>query len=393
MTQVRLVRSWSLLTWAFVGILTYSLVSCGGSSGDNTVVAPPASTNSTYAASLSGDQEVTPTITGGVGTGSLTFDPATLAISGGIAVNGITATAAHIHQAEAGANGPVIVPLTESPVGSGNWIVPSGSVLTQAQATALLAGGLYFNAHTPANPGGDIRGQIGRDVFAVQLSPAQEVPPYATAATGKGLLVLDPVSKKFSARVAVTGMASNAAHIHSAAIGVSGPVVIPLSETVAGSGVWVAAAESSMTDAQIALLNSGGLYFNVHSAVYPSGEIRGQIGRNIRYAALNGAQEVPPTTSTALGTGILVVDPLTRAASGSIKITGMTATAAHVHLGATGSNGPVIIPLTDAGGGVFNVPAGAVLTADQFRAYKQGDLYFNAHSATNPGGEIRGQIL
>jgi CHRD domain len=33
-----------------------------------------------------------------------------------------------------------------------------------------------------------------------------------------------------------------------------------------------------------------------------------------------------------------------------------------------------------------------VLTADQFSAYKQGNLYFNAHSIVFPGGEIRGQI-
>ena len=392
MTHVRLIRPWPLLAWMFSGVLAVTLASCGGSSGGSAVVAPPATT--TYAASLSGDQEVaTPTITGGVGTGSLTFDPSTLAISGGISINGITATAAHIHQADAGLNGAVIVPLTESPAGSGNWVVPGGSVLTQAQATALAAGGLYFNAHTAANPGGDIRGQIGRSVFAVQMSPAQEVPPYSTGATGRGLLVLDPVSKKFTARVSVAGMVSTAAHIHSAAIGISGPVVIPLIETPAGSGVWVAAADSTMTDAQIALLNAGGLYFNVHSAVYPSGEVRGQIGRNIRYASLNGAQENPPTPSTASGTGILVIDPVTRAASGSITITGMTATAAHIHIGAAGINGPVIVPLTDAGGGVFNVPAGATLTADQFRAFKQGELYFNAHSTTNPGGEIRGQIL
>lgn len=392
MTHVRLIRPWPLLAWMFSGVLAVTLASCGGSSGGSAVVAPPATT--TYAASLSGDQEVaTPTITGGVGTGSLTFDPSTLAISGGISINGITATAAHIHQADAGVNGAVIVPLTESPAGSGNWVVPGGSVLTQAQATALAAGGLYFNAHTAANPGGDIRGQIGRSVFAVQMSPAQEVPPYSTGATGRGLLVLDPVSKKFTARVSVAGMVSTAAHIHSAAIGISGPVVIPLIETPAGSGVWVAAADSTMTDAQIALLNAGGLYFNVHSAVYPSGEVRGQIGRNIRYASLNGAQENPPTPSTASGTGILVIDPVTRAASGSITITGMTATAAHIHIGAAGINGPVIVPLTDAGGGVFNVPAGATLTADQFRAFKQGELYFNAHSTTNPGGEIRGQIL
>ncbi len=393
MTHVRGIRPWPLLAWALTGVVAFGLMSCGGSSGDNAAVTPPAVATTTYAASLSGDQEVaTPTTTGGVGTGTLTFDPSTLAISGGITINGITATAAHIHQADAGANGAVIVPLTESPAGSGNWLVPTNSVLTQTQATALAAGGLYFNAHTAANPGGDIRGQIGRNVFAVQMSPAQEVPANTTAASGSGLLVLDPLTKKFTARITVTGMTANAAHIHSAAIGSNGPVIFPFSETVAGSGIWAAAADATMTDAQIALLNAGGLYFNAHSTALPGGQVRGQMGRNVRYASLNGAQESPPTPSTASGTGILVVDPITRAASGGITISGMTATAAHIHLAATGSNGPVIVPLTDAGGGVFNVPAGAVLTADQFRAYKQGELYFNAHSTTNPGGEIRGQI-
>jgi hypothetical protein len=50
------------------------------------------------------------------------------------------------------------------------------------------------------------------------------------------------------------------------------------------------------------------------------------------------------------------------------------------------------VTLVDGGGGLWNVPAGAVLTADQFRAFKQGGLYFNAHSLSYPDGEIRGQI-
>ena len=393
MTHIRRSRPWPILAWALSGVMAYSLVSCGGSSGDNAAVTPPAVATTTYTASLSGDQEVpTPTTTGGIGTGTLTFDPSTLAISGGIAINGITATAAHIHQADAGSNGAVIVPLTESAAGSGNWVVPSGSVLTQAQATALAAGGLYFNAHTAANPGGDIRGQIGRSVFAVQMSPAQEVPANTTTASGSGLLVLDPVTKKFTARITLTGMTANAAHIHNAAIGSNGPVIFPLSETAAGSGIWAAAADATMTDEQIALLNAGSLYFNAHSTALPGGQVRGQLGRNVRFASLDGAQEVPPYLTVATGTGTLVVDPVTRAASGSIALKAITATAAHVHIGAPGVNGPVIIPLTDAGGGVFNVPAGAVLTADQFRAYKQGELYFNAHTALYPAGEIRGQI-
>jgi hypothetical protein len=348
-----------------------------------------------FTVALSGDQEVFPTTfgttTGGLGTGSLTFASPSLAISGGITVNGITATDAHIHQAVAGVNGGVIVPLTETPAGSGNWLVPSGRVLTQAQADALVAGGLYFNAHTAANPGGDIRGQIGRDVFAVNMTPAQEVPSNTSTASAKGLLVLDPVSKKFTSSITVTGMTATAAHIHTGAVGANGGVTFPFTQTASVSGVLTAETDT-MTDAQIATLKAGGMYFNAHSALFPGGQVRGQIGRNVRLASLTGAQEVPPTGSSAIGTGTLVVDPLTRAASGGITVTGMTATDAHIHLAATGVNGGVIVPLDNAGGGVFNVPAGRVLTVDEFSAFKQGNLYFNAHSTANLGGEIRGQI-
>jgi CHRD domain len=391
MSFVRRIQKMPLWTWAFVVFVAWAVVACGGSDDD---AAPPAPTPVTtvFQVSMSGDQEVPPTTTGGLASGSLTFVSPTLAISGGITVNGITATAAHIHTGVAGTNGGVIVPLTESPAGSGNWTVPAGSVLTQAQADALLAGGLYFNAHTPANPGGDVRGQIGRDVFAVQMSPAQEVPSNTSTASAKGLLVLDPVSKKFTSSITVTGMTATAAHIHTGVAGTNGAVTFQFTETAPGSGVLVAAADASMTDAQIATLKAGGMYFNAHSTVFPGGQVRGQIARNVRYASLAGTQEVPSNPSTATGTGTLVVDPLTRAASGGIVITGFTATAAHVHFAATGTNGPVIVSLTDAGGGVFNVPAGAVLIADQFAAYKQGNLYFNAHSTTYPGGEIRGQI-
>jgi hypothetical protein len=379
-------RVWvSASMMACASVVAFGLASCGGSSS----VAP---TPVVYSVSLSGDQENPATSTGGVGSGTLSVVMSTGTISGGITLNGITATAAHIHQGDAGTNGPVIVPMTESSAGSGTWTIANGTFLTEAQLSALTAGSLYFNAHTTANPGGDVRGQIGRDVFGVQMSPGQEVPANATAASGTGLLVLDPVSKKFTARITLTGMTATAAHIHTGAAGSNGGVTFPFTETAPGSGIWAAAADAVMTDAQIATLKAGGMYFNAHSTALPGGQVRGQIGVNVRTASLTAAQENPPTASSASGTGRLVVDPVTRAASGGIVITGMTATAAHIHIGATSVNGPVIVPLTDAGAGVFNVPAGATLTADQFRAFKQGELYFNAHSTANPGGEIRGQI-
>ena len=134
------------------------------------------------------------------------------------------------------------------------------------------------------------------------------------------------------------------------------------------------------------------MYFDAHSANFPNGEIRGQIGRSVGFASLTGAVETPPNASSATGTGTLVVNPTTRGVNGSITLTGITATMAHIHLGAPGVAGPIIIPLTLAGGNVWSVPPNTVMTAEQLAAYKQGNLYYNAHSASFPAGEIRGQI-
>lgn len=371
------------LKWSLVGALAFALAACGG--GSDAVPTPV-----TLASTMSGDQELPPTVTGALGTGTLSLESPSLKLSGSFTVNGMVANAGHIHLGNTGANGAIIVPMTST--GGGTFAVPADTVLTQAQATAFAEGGLYFNAHSTDNPTGEVRGQIGREVFAAQMSATQEVPINASTATGNGLLNFDPVTKKITGRVTLAGMTATAAHIHTGVLGVNGAIIFPLTETVAGSGVWVTAADAVMTDAQIISLKAGGLYFNAHSAAFTGGEIRGQIGQNVKFASMNAAQEVPTNGSTATGTGRLVVDPLTRVASGSITLTGMTATVAHIHLGATGVNGAIIIPLTSTSAGVFSVPANTVLTADQFKAYKQGNLYYNAHSTAFPGGEIRGQI-
>jgi hypothetical protein len=65
---------------------------------------------------------------------------------------------------------------------------------------------------------------------------------------------------------------------------------------------------------------------------------------------------------------------------------------AHIHEGAAGSNGPVIIPLAKVSDTVWAVPAGAKLTDAQYESYKAGKLYFNMHSDAHKSGEVRGQI-
>ena len=105
---------------------------------------------------------------------------------------------------------------------------------------------------------------------------------------------------------------------------------------------------------------------------------------------LSGANEVPPVQTSASGSGTISIGA-DGAVSGSVSTKGVEGTAAHIHMGAAGKNGPVIVPLTKAGD-TYTAPAGAKLNADQMNAFKAGELYVNVHSAAHPGGEVRGQL-
>lgn len=106
---------------------------------------------------------------------------------------------------------------------------------------------------------------------------------------------------------------------------------------------------------------------------------------------LIGAEETPPVTTTASGSGTISI-AADKAVTGSVKTTGIDGTVAHIHVGAPGQAGIPIITLTKSSEGVWLVPAGSKLTADQYASFKAGNLYVNVHSAQHPPGEIRGQL-
>ena len=106
---------------------------------------------------------------------------------------------------------------------------------------------------------------------------------------------------------------------------------------------------------------------------------------------LRGANEVPSANSSASGSATFWVNA-DKTVSGMVQTTGLTGNAAHIHVGKSGTNGPVAVGLTQTSNGNWSVPAGARFTDDQYRAYQAGDTYVNVHSAQFPGGEIRGQL-
>ena len=106
--------------------------------------------------------------------------------------------------------------------------------------------------------------------------------------------------------------------------------------------------------------------------------------------SLTGAEEVPPVNTQAKGSGSFRVAE-DGTISGSVTTEGVQGMMAHIHQGAKGQNGPVIVPLTKSGD-TYTVPDGRKLTQPQMDALKAGNLYVNVHSPQYKGGEVRAQL-
>jgi hypothetical protein len=127
------------------------------------------------------------------------------------------------------------------------------------------------------------------------LDAAQEVPaPNVTGASPSGRAWIIDNGTTLTYYYEYNGLTSNAnnAHIHRAATGVAGNVIVPItffpaqSRVIAGTidmtvaDVAPSAAETVSPDSLRTLLNNGNAYVNVHTVNNGPGEIRGQVRRN-----------------------------------------------------------------------------------------------------------------
>ncbi|MCY0389492.1 CHRD domain-containing protein [Robbsia sp. Bb-Pol-6] len=113
-----------------------------------------------FGSTLNTAQEVPPHGTEGTGTLKATYNTVSKALDYKVSYDKLTgpATAAHFHgPAAPGENAKPVVPVPADALASP---IRGHAVLTAEQASDLMAGKWYFNVHTAANPGGEIRGQV-----------------------------------------------------------------------------------------------------------------------------------------------------------------------------------------------------------------------------------------
>jgi len=182
-----------------------------------------------------------------------------------------------------------------------------------------------------------------------------------------------------------------AAQVHAGAAGVTGGDVIDFD--VASNGLMGCV---TSTDAQIDAIEAApsNFYVNVHTTDHPSGAIRGQLTAT---APAPDATELrlplmPTGDPDANGIGGLSIDPLTGRICFDMLIVNISpVTAAHIYVGAAGTDGGVVVDLetstNGASGCVFVAPAvAAAITADL------PGHYYNIHTAAAPAGAVRSQL-
>jgi hypothetical protein len=128
-------------------------------------------------------------------------------------------------------------------------------------------------------------------------------------------------------------------------------------------------------------------------------------------AQLNGGNEVPGVVTGSAGTATVTWNTATKAGTYRVDVYNMPVgtTASHIHVGAVGVGGPVVINFTVPAGGISNdfgltgtfvctdVVARAAQGINSCEDFEQALLlnntYVNVHSTANPGGEVRGQLV
>lgn len=394
--------------------------------------------------SLSGDQQLPSVSTSASGTAAFQLNPDADTFDFVMHISGLAAsdvTAAHIHLGTADINGRVLVNLLDA----GSFTEVNGLLRLAIHDVffppefedALFADGAYVNVHTTSHPAGELRGQVtfpttmgsGGGVFNnggtldITFSAVRENLAARAGGgieTNGGTVTLEGMDLEANyAGVVGPATPGNGGGLH-----VTGDGNVTMRTTdvyqnfaaAEGGGLWNGSGTMNVNFGTHITQNGafgtetdqgGGGVFNAGGTVNVD---RARIDINTTVGAttvdLSGAQEVPAVTTNVTGNANII-----HRANGrfrvnlfvsGVELTDSSAlpelTGAHIHLGAPGTNGPVIVDLMDFGNfvqeenGVRRIGNDFFLPGEHLEAFLSGNTYINIHTSDNPSGEVRGQI-
>ena len=265
----------------------------------------------------------------------------------------------------------------------------------------LLAGAAALAVALAAVGGAAARSQATTIKIAAAMTAANETPApkgdvSAARGTFAGTLTKSGTGGTLSWRLDFSNLSANAiaAHIHVAARGTAGPVRVPLCAPCTSGVTGTATIDAAVLDA----IQNDRAYVNVHTPTNPAGEIRDQVAivATVK-TTLRASQERPKSKGKVAKAKGTFTATVTRSGSSGLivwkltfgKLTGK-AVAAHIHSGARGKSGAVIVPLCAPC--KSGRTGRATVSASVLNALESGRTYVNVHTLKNPAGEIRGQL-
>jgi hypothetical protein len=254
-------------------------------------------------------------------------------------------------------------------------LVVVGGAGARVHATNIRIAAAMTSANETPAPKGDVSG--ARGTFTASLTKT---------ATGASM----------EWRLEFSNLSGNAiaAHVHVAPPGQPGPVRVPLCAPCTSGATGTANIDATVLDA----IQNNRAYVNVHTPTNPAGEIRDQVATVAAVnTTLRAAQERPkPKGKVRRARGTFKATVTRSGDSGVItwrltfsRLTGR-AIAAHIHSGARGKAGPVIVPLCSPCRS--GARGRATVDASVLDSLESGRSYVNVHTKKNAAGEIRGQI-